>query len=317
MTAPTIQDLFDRLETKLRFRWLEGQKGGQRQLQPTKSGLQHTVAGPLNFIHPNSIQIIGQQELSFLASLGTSAYDDAIEKVFNSSTSAVILVDEACMAVDELRPYAQQSDTPLLTSDLPGHDLLDSLQYYLSDMLAARQTMHGVFMEVLGVGVHLAGDSAVGKSELALELLSRGHRLIADDAPEYARTAPDIVSGSCPPILRDFMEVRGLGLLNIRDMFGDNALKPQKYLRLIIRLRKQSELEISENERLQGSHSSIQLLDVDIPVITLPIAPGRNLAVLVEAAVRKHILQQQGINAVADFEARQREIMDKPGKQNP
>lgn len=315
--APTVIDLYNKLKSKLKLEWLAGNNGGQRKLRSPDGTLEQHVAGPLNFIHPNRIQVVGKQELSFLASLGKNSYEDAIEKVFGESTSAIILVDEARLATEEFVGFSSRTDTPLLTSSLPGPQLLDSLQYYLTDILAPRTTIHGVFMEVLGVGILLTGDSAVGKSELALELISRGHRLIADDAPIFSRTSPDIISGECPPMLQDFLEVRGLGLLDIRNMFGDNAIKLKKFLRLIIQLRKLSELKLEEYDRLEGTKGVQQLLNVDIPMTTLPIAPGRNLAVLVEATVRKHILELQGFNAVKRFEARQRALIDAPKNQPP
>ena len=156
-------------------------------------------------------------------------------------------------------------------------------------------------MEVLGTGVLITGESSVGKSELALALISRGHRLIADDAPEFTRTGPDILDGRSPGVLKDFMEVRGLGVLNIRDMYGDNALKPNKYLRLIVHLKRLNEKEYAQLDRLQGERKTRSILGIDIPQILIPVAPGRNIEVLVEAAVRNHILNFYGNNSVQKF----------------
>ncbi len=171
-------------------------------------------------------------------------------------------------------------------------------------------TIHGVFMEVIGIGVLLTGGAAVGKSELALELITRGHSLIADDAPEFTRSPGGNLRGSCPPLLSDFLEVRGLGLLNIRVMFGDSAIKLQKRLSLIIHLQQMAAEELNEIDRLQGSLTSKELLGVDIPKVTLPVAPGRELAILVETAVRQHIQRLRGYHANEEFIARQQATID-------
>ena len=160
------------------------------------------------------------------------------------------------------------------------------------------------------MGVLLSGDAAVGKSELALALISRGHRLIADDAPEFAQLAPDILNGTCPPLLRDFLEVRGLGILNVRAMFGDSAVRRKKDLHLIIHLKKMSDRELTRIDRLEGSHSVRSIQGVSVPEFTLPVAPGRNLAILVEAAVRHHALRLRGYDAGIDFAERQAHMID-------
>ncbi len=168
-------------------------------------------------------------------------------------------------------------------------------------------TLHGVFMEVMGIGVLLRGSAKVGKSELALELITRGHCLIADDAPNFCREAPARLVGRCPELLRDFLEVRGLGVLNIRALFGACGIREEKDLRLIIQLERMDEDSLGAFDRLQGSHQLCDFLGVVVPKITLPVAPGRNLAVLVEVAVRDHLLRVDGYNAVADFIERQRQ----------
>jgi len=166
---------------------------------------------------------------------------------------------------------------------------------------------------VLGMGVLLTGDPAVGKSELALDLITRGSRLVADDAPEFTRIAPDIVSGTCPPLLREFLEVRGLGILNIRAMFGDSSIKRQKYLRLIVHLKRMSADQISSMDRLSGTHANLDVLGVSIPHVTVPVAPGRNLSVLVESAVRNHLLRLKGYDATEVLiERQQQAILEQP-----
>jgi HPr kinase/phosphorylase len=252
--------------------------------------------------------VLGPAESAYLGSLTPQARQDTVQRLFSADPAAVVLV-EGIQPPEGLQEAANASQTPLLQSPLPDSQVLDNLQYYGSLALADKTTLHGVFMEVLGMGVLIVGDAAVGKSELALELVSRGSRLVADDAPEFTRIAPDIISGTCPPLLREFLEVRGLGVLNIRAMFGDSAIKRSKYLRLIVQLRRMSQQELAELDRLSGSDASREVLGVSVPEVTVPVAPGRNLAILVEAAVRNHMLKQQGYDASAAFIERQHQAI--------
>jgi HPr kinase/phosphorylase len=157
---------------------------------------------------------------------------------------------------------------------------------------------------VLEIGVLITGDSSIGKSELALELISRGHGLVADDVVELQQIGPETIQGRCPPMLRDFLEVRGLGVLNIRSIFGETAVRPRKALRLMVHL-DMPEGGYEPKDRLATRAGTQDILGVEIPTVTLAVAPGRNLAVLVEAAVRNHILLTRGINSTREFIARQ------------
>ena len=339
--------LFDFHRDKLALEWLAGRAGEGRVInlykQPpvinpsvplalsvfSRASANGALVGYLNLIYPNRIQVLGVSELSYLAGLGKNSHEDALRQLFDSEPVAVIIADKQhgrsrhpasgdtgtplCVAseklVTELAHHAEHTGTPLLASPLSGEVLINHLQYYLANFLVDKVILHGVFMEVLGIGVLLTGDSGVGKSELALELVSRGNRLIADDSPEFSRIAPDTLNGTCPALLRDFLEVRGLGVLNIRAMFGDSAIKNNKYLRLIIHLKQMSDEDLRNMDRLQGNHSMCRILEVDVPQTSLPVAPGRNLAVLVEGAVRNHILSFSGYGAANDFAERQRQHM--------
>lgn len=315
MSQPsTTRDLYNALRDKLGLRWLAGHGGSECDLQgdfPGAGG--QGLAGPLNYIHPNRIQVIGRAELVYFSGLDEKLYHNVISKLFAARPAAVILTDQIDVD-DEFILQAEHFDIPLLSSTLTDNRLINELQYYLTHALAERITVHGVFVDVLGVGTLLTGQPAVGKSELAFELISRGHRLVADDVPEFAQIAPDIISGSCPPLLKDFLEVRGLGIINIREMFGDSAIQHKKYLQLIINLQPMDEQELKQLDRLKGSHSWRNILGLDIPEVTLPVAPGRELSILVEAAVRQHMLRRQGYDAAEDFIQRQEALIAKKSR---
>ena len=301
----TIDDLYRRLRNDLKLRWLTPGPGRDKPIRgEVPATASQTLVGTLNCIHPNRIQIIGHSELVYLANLGSTAYRETLEKLFIDQPAGIVFSDEIQPAAEFLE-WAERTTTPLLGSMLGDQELIGSLHYFLTNALAERITLHGVFIEVLGLGVLLSGDAAVGKSELALELISRGHRLVADDAPEFARISPDTVNGECPPLLRDFLEVRGLGILNIRAMFGDSAVRQKKKLNLVIALKRMTDTDLAQIDRLTGNLSSRDVLGLKVPEVTMPVAPGRNLAILVEAAVRNQTLRQRGYDASTDFDQRQ------------
>jgi HPr kinase/phosphorylase len=302
----TTRDLYNALRDRLALEWLAGEAGGHRSLGDVQDG--PTLAGPLNFIHPNRIQVIGRAEAEFLVGMPGDGRREAVLRLFEIEPAAVVLADG--VEPDGLVvTQAAETSTPLLRTPFPIGELLEHLQYYSSIALAQRITLHGVFLEVLGMGVLITGDAAVGKSELALELISRGNRLIADDAAMFSRIAPDIISGTCPPVLQDFLEVRGLGIVNIRAMFGDSAIKRNKYLRLIVRLRRMTDAELANVDRLSGCHDNRLVLGLHVPEVTIPVAPGRNMAILVETAVRNHMLKLKGYDASKAFIETQREAV--------
>lgn len=171
-------------------------------------------------------------------------------------------------------------------------------------------TLHGVFIDVAGVGVLLSGRSGIGKSELALGLINRGHRLVADDSVSF-KLEKNYVVGYCPEILQDFLEVRGLGILNIRAMFGNTAIKAQKKLQLIINILQVNQEELYLIDRLYGMHNTQIILGQSIPEVSIPVAPGRNLAILVEGAVKNHLLKLNGYSASDDFADRHKHYMQR------
>ncbi len=233
-----------------------------------------------------------------------------MQKIVAQQPIALIVSKDQAVPAD-LREAADETETPLWVSAKRGHELLTFLQYHLARALARQVTLHGVFLEVYSIGVLITGASGTGKSELALELVTRGHRLVADDAPEFTLIAPDVIDGTCPDLLRDLLEVRGLGVLNVREMFGHTAVKPSKYLRLIVRLQPVGANEDNADAmaRLTGDTGWREVLEVKVPQITVPVAPGRNLAVLVEAAVRSHMLKSKGFDPAQVFIDRQAQMV--------
>jgi len=306
-----VRDLYEALHERLQLTWIAGESGADNTLlSPDTNASTGIIAGPLNYIHPNRVQVIGPAEENYIDGLRSPNRQQALQTLFAEQPALVVLVN-GIKGPPELPGMANQAGVALMQSPFPDAQVLDNLQYYASLFLSEKTTLHGVFLEVLGMGVLLTGDPAVGKSELALDLITRGNRLVADDAPEFTRIAPDIVSGTCPPLLREFLEVRGLGILNIRAMFGDSSMKRQKYLRLIVHLMRMSAEQISSMDRLSGTHTSRDVLGVSIPQVTVPVAPGRNLSVLVESAVRNHLLRLKGYDATEVLiERQQQAILD-------
>jgi HPr kinase/phosphorylase len=305
--------LFEQQQEKLALRWLAGERSaGERVLEAVDTVARRpSLAGYLNVIYPNKVQILGSEELSWLDGLDARARWETIEKIIQYRPLALVISkNQSCP--EDLRRAAEESDTPLWVSPRRGHELLNHLQYRLARTLAPRVTLHGVFVEIYSIGVLITGESGSGKSELALELVTRGHRLVADDAPEFTQIAPDVLDGTCPDLLQDLLEVRGLGVLNVRQMFGDTSVKKNKYLRLIVHLTKPAlEPQPAGLERLTGDLGVRRVLDLDVPMITLPVMPGRNLAVLTEAATRTHILRAKGVDPAMAFMARHSHFLER------
>jgi len=303
-TTLKIKTLYLDLEDKLGLDWICGKQHKQRLIHTSKDeAADISLVGQMNLINPHRIQVLGSKELKYLENLKKNSRKDAIAQLFSGSSKLIIIATPQDIPPD-LVEAAEAAHIPILGSSLSSQEVIQQVQYYLTGFFARKITLHGVFMEVMGTGVLITGDSSIGKSELALELLTRGHRLIADDATEFSTVAPDTLNGTCPEMLQDFLEVRGLGILNVRAMFGASAIKQNRNLRLIIHLQDMG--DAARMDRLHGSRQIRKIQDVEIPEITLPVGPGRNLAVLLEAAVRNHILYSKGYDASEAFIERQK-----------
>ena len=296
----SAESIIVNLSSQIDFEWVAGKEDPDLPLHTINATQHATLVGHLNLVHKNLIQVIGATECEYLQGLEENFRENMLNEIFSAHPATIIMAD-GIPVPDMLIGYANKFHIPLLSCKTDSNEVVDIARYYLHNIFSEKEVIHGVFMEVLGTGVLITGESAIGKSELALALIARGHRLIADDAPEFTRTGPDILDGRSPSILKDFMEVRGLGVINIRDMYGDNALKRNKYLRLIVHLQRLNAEEYAKLDRLEGERKIRTILGIDIPQILIPVAPGRNIEVMVEAAVRNHILSISGNNATEKF----------------
>lgn len=264
------------------------------------------VVGHLNLIYGHRVQVIGKAEQRWAESVGPERWRRQIEDIMAAKPPALIVADGL-----EIPPGAfdmcEATQTPLFISPKACSAVIDLLHLYLARRFADTVSAHGVLMDVFGMGVLITGDSGVGKSELALELVSRGHGLVADDVVELARIAPTTIEGRCPGMLRDYLEVRGLGLLNIRTVFGETAARRKMKLKLIVHLQKNSLGD--DMPRLPIDAQSQEILGIPIRRVVFHVAPGRNLAVLLEAAVRNSILQLRGIDSMSEFINRQQQAV--------
>ena len=310
MRQVSIEKLFAENQQRLGLTWLAGRQGGNRVLIG-EAALKPTIGqvGHMNFIHPFRVQLIGAAEAAYLRGLPEDALTTSIGRLFTTELAAIIVAngeDVPAHLLDECNRH----HIALMTSPQPSPHVVDVIRLYLSRVLAESTTLHGVLLDVLEIGVLITGASAIGKSELALELISRGNGLVADDIVELYRISPDTIEGRCPTVLKEFLEVRGIGVLNIRTIFGETAVRPRKLLKLMVNLEDHSDEQFSELDRLQVDATYQEILGVPIRKVTIPVAAGRNLAVLVEAAVRNFVLNQRGIDSTKEFIERQQKLME-------
>jgi len=304
MSQVNVRQLFEDKQERLQLSRVAGADGTERILDSDEVEISNKgLIGHLNLIHPNWVQVLSQIELDYLRGLSADERDNAFRQIEQSGATCLIVAGTTDIPV-ELIAFANQSHIPLFASPKPSVHLMWLVRHYLAKELAESTTRHGVFLDVLGVGVMITGASAVGKSELGLELITRGNGLVADDIVELHHIAPDTLEGRCPELLRDFLEVRGLGVLNIRTMFGETAVRRKKSLKLIVNLHRPPGGDLSQMERLPLDATHQEILGVMVSTVNIPVVAGRNLAVLVEAAARNFVLQQRGIDSMQEFIAR-------------
>ncbi|MBK7355621.1 HPr(Ser) kinase/phosphatase [Propionivibrio sp.] len=304
-TLSITQLYTDHLE-KLKLTWIAA-VGVERLVVLKDQGIYGPdVVGHLNLIYSHRVQVIGKAEQRWAERVGVERWHRQIDDLMAASPPALIVADGL-----EIPPGAKDlceaTQTPLFVTPKECSVVIDLLHIYLARRFADTVSAHGVFMDVYGMGILITGDSGVGKSELALELVSRGHGLVADDVVELARTAPTTIEGRCPSMLRDYLEVRGLGLLNIRTIFGETAARRKMKLKLVVHL--QEFATGDDSPRLPLDSQTQEILGIPVRKVVFHVAPGRNLAVLLEAAVRNCILQMRGIDSMSEFINRQQQAV--------
>ncbi len=306
--AITVSEFIAHANSRLELEVLAGGTGtSQRKITAAriqKLGL--ALAGFTRYIHPGRIQVVGQSEIWYLSQLTPLGRRDAIHNL-GLEDICCILVTKGLQPPAELIAAAEQAQVPLLRTPLVSSVAINIVIDILQERLAPRAVRHGELLELYGLGVLIEGASGIGKSECALDLIARGHRLISDDIVEVRRIGAGLLLGTAPELLREHLEIRGLGILNIRDLFGVAALSSAKTIDLSIRLERWE--EAGEVDRLGIDASAVEILGVRVPQVLIPVSPGRNLSTLVETAVRVQLLRLRGYDAAQAFVARHAEML--------
>ena len=312
-TVISAEALFEEFRTTLHWEWIAGHAYPERHFDDAAIRDARSTAdlvGYLNYIHPNRVQIVGRREVAYLNQTEADVAERRISRIVTLEPPVLICADDQ-IPPDRLVALCDRADIPLfVTKESAGH-VIDVVRGYLGQHFAERTTRHGVFMDILGLGVLLTGESGLGKSELGLELISRGHGLVADDAVDLYRVSQTALEGRCPDLLMNLLEVRGIGLLDIKAIFGETAVRRKMRLKLIVHLVRKETMD-RDFERLPYEPLSEEILEVPIRKTVIAVDAGRNLAVLVEAAVRNTILQLRGIDTYAEFIERHHKAMSKP-----
>jgi len=246
------------------------------------------------------VQVVGESETAFLATLAPAKRTAALDELFKHKIPCLIVSSHICPC-KELIAAAQRHNCPVFGTEKTTTAVMNELVLYLNELLAPTESRHGVLVDIYGIGVMLTGDSGVGKSETALELVQRGHRLVADDAVIIKRIG-DELTGTSPPIIRYFMEVRGIGIVDIRSMYGVGAVMFSQSIDLVVDMEPWNEQKTYD--RIGLTNETLEILGVKVPKIVLPVKPGRNLAVLLEVAARNHRLKSLGYNSAEELDKR-------------
>jgi HPr kinase/phosphorylase len=309
-TVVSADVLFEEHRTTLKWQWVAGLGASERRfdevaVREARSGAD--LVGYLNYIHPYRVQVLGEREIRYLTSDNEEDNRRRIARIVTLEPPVLVVAD-AQMVPEALMAMCERAHIPMFASPDAAAFVIDVLRAYLSRHFADRSTMHGVFMDILGMGVMITGESGLGKSELGLELISRGHGLVADDAVDLYRINQASIEGRCPELLQNLLEVRGIGLLDIKAIFGETAVRRKMRLQLIVHLVRKQTLE-RDYERMPSEPLHQDVLGVPVRKAVIQVVAGRNIAVLVEAAVLNTILQLRGIDTYQEFVARHRAAM--------
>jgi HPr kinase/phosphorylase len=309
-SAISADVLFEAFRGRLRWQWVAGLEASERHfdevaVRAARSGAD--LVGYLNYIHPYRVQILGERELAYIMRGNEADWTRRIARIITLEPPVLVVADGQPVP-DPLLSMCERAQIPMFSTGESAAFVIDLLRAYLSKHFANRTTMHGVFMDILGLGVMITGESGLGKSELGLELISRGNGLVADDAVDLFRINQTTIEGRCPELLQNLLEVRGIGLLDIRAIFGETAVRRKMRLKLIVHLVRKETME-RDYERLPHEPLMQDVLGVPIRKVVIQVVAGRNIAVLVEAAVRNTILQLRGVDTYQEFIARHQRAM--------
>jgi HPr kinase/phosphorylase len=313
-TSISAEALFEEHRAALHWEWVAGHAHPERRFDDAAVRDARSAAdliGYLNYIHPYRVQIVGRREVAFLSKDSDEDIERRVARIVTLEPPMIIVADGQAPP-NRLVAMCDRAEIPLfVTAESAGH-VIDVVRAYLGQLFAERTTRHGVFMDILGLGVLLTGESGLGKSELGLELISRGHGLVADDAVDLYRISQTALEGRCPELLLNLLEVRGIGLLDIKAIFGETAVRRKMRLKLLVHLVRKETME-REFERLPYEPLFEDILGVPVRKVVIAVDAGRNLGVLVEAAVRNTVLQLRGIDTYAEFVRRHQKAMDQQG----
>ena len=299
MISIPVRYLYEHLNEDLGLEILAGEKGMDRVIRIPriqKPGL--ALAGYFDQLHEDRVQILGSTEFSYLKTLPNDLVAERLGFLCSSGVSCLI-VAKGLDLPPSLSDLCDLHSMPLLRSPEVTSFLIRRITTYLEEVLARETSIHGCLVDVYGVGILLIGASGIGKSECALGLVERGHRLVGDDAVVIRRKIQDAIFGSAADLIKYHMEIRGIGILNIKDLFGVSSIRQSKKIELVIELVEW--LEDTEVDRLGLDKRTYSILDLEIPYLKIPVRPARDLTMIIEVAARNHLLQRMGYNAAKDF----------------
>jgi HPr kinase/phosphorylase len=300
MDSIRVGTLLNDSQFDLRLELLAGETGLDRRVVSSriqKPGL--ALSGFTEHIHKDRLQVFGNTELSYLETLKPEEQRDRIRALFGLPISCLIVTKNLPVS-DMLRREANDARVPLLRSSHLSSTFIDNVERFLQESLTSTTSVHGVLIDVVGVGVLILGKSGIGKSELALDLVTRGHRLVADDIVDMRRRQGGSVYGSGSEIIKHHMEIRGIGIINIKDLFGVSAVRDRKKVEMVCELVEWDDKV--EYDRLGLEEQKFSILDIEVPLLVIPVRPGRNLTTIVEVAARNHLLKLQGHHSAKDFQ---------------
>jgi HPr kinase/phosphorylase len=302
MAKISIQDLLDGVGESLELHLCAGNGGLQRQIRVPriqKPGL--ALTGYEDQLDVDRVLTLGGTEIAFLKTATDAQRNLAVETVMAASP-ACIIITRALEPPAELVAACGRDHVPLMTTPKVSSELISKTTHFLQDKLAPKSSVHGVLLEVLGIGILLTGKSGIGKSEAALDLLVRGHRLVADDVVEIQRLGPNLLSGAGSGIIKHHMEIRGLGIINIKDLFGIGSVLEQHPIHLVMELQAWQDDDVYD--RLGVDDEDFEILGEELPILRIPVRPGRNIATIIEVAARNQILKGLGVHSARNFQKR-------------